>query len=194
MELEERAVELIGLGDDSLRIGIGPVVGIVIDGNAAEEGGASDIGMAKDMGGKRRRGSLAVGTGDAIGLERLRQLAEGDGPLDDSETAIAEKGPDGTIGGDGGGKDDERLTGVAERHGDCLGVVRIGDCHPFGLKRTGDVGGSTIVSRHMGVEEIEVASDGTHTDATNPDEIDVFAVLVIHNRQVGGVIYDWRGQ
>lgn len=176
-QLQERAVELVGLDGQPVAGAIDEVV-VEVLGDASEEGAASAAGRVVEPCGEGCRGGLAVRTGNGHDVFVAGEHAEDLGAFQHPETVLAEPAQFGVVVRQGGGVNNERLVRIAECRFDQRRIVRVVDVGALFGEAAGEGGFRAVITGHGGPFEQVVAGDGTHADAADAEKIDMFRIRI----------------
>ena len=168
-QLQERAVELVGLGHD--RRGVAhQEVAAVVAGNASQKGRASLAAFGEDVGGEGGCGGFPVGAGNRQAALAAGDLSQDAGALEQGIAAFRHFFQLSQVHRDGRGIDHQ---GVLHLVRDQVRPVLIVDGDAFPLQLGGELGRGAVVSAHLVTLEFVVTGQGAHSDSADADEINV---------------------
>ena len=164
MQLQERAVELVGL-DDQARPRSQHQITPEIFRYAAQKGAAPSSGDTVEPSGHRRSGRLAVRAGNGHHVLSLRNRAEQPRALDHLETAVAKEAQLRMILGDRRRIDDQRIVAAAETGRYRVGRLVIGHLGALAPQLGRQLRGRTVVTGHAPAFVQKIARLGAHADS-----------------------------
>ena len=184
----EGAVELIGLDDNEIGVGEDVVRAVVLR-NASQEGVAVQMALVHDMSTHGAGSGLAVRTSHTESLMLACQRSQHLGTLLDVEAVVAEELQFLMFGRDSRGIDDQTRLRLAAGSGNGIDILFVMDEHTLRLQLTRQRAGSLVVASHDKAFLEEVASDGTHSDASGSYKIDCFYIFNIQhgNNGINGI-------
>ena len=167
----ERAVELVGLNHYLVRCRREYVVGVIVLGDAAEEGVAADSRLVHDVRTHSRGGSLSVCPGKAETLALLREHTENLGAFHHLEAVLAEEGQLAVTVGDGRRVADDGLGRRFEYGRHAVNVVFVVYVDTFGNEGFGERRRRLVVASDFISVAVEISFECRHPDATGSYEI-----------------------
>ena len=176
IQAQERAVELIGLNGQAITLAEDHIA-VKILRDTTQKGVATHARSRVEPRNHRGCGGLAVCASYGHNILSLREMTKHLRAFLHQETTLAEVLHLRMVLRNGGGIDNHRCRGVAERLGDSIHLVLVGHLGTLGLQGASQRCFGAVVACNLTTLVQEVACKGTHSDAANAKEIYVWVVF-----------------